>query len=228
VDYILHQAALASVSRSLTDPVSSHARNVNAFLNMLLAARQSGVKRFVYASSSSFYGDDPNLPKREPQIGRCLSPQAITNRAPTSSIISLSAPELASISSMGFSARNSCLGILACGTVARGTGTSGRGMSGIQRRTYPRRRAPLATSPLTRCSRGCRERCIGTGNTLPTRCWATAAETQQGYAGIKATNALGASRRGTIARRVTTHSPKLLEQVHALSTRESHAVATLI
>jgi UDP-N-acetylglucosamine/UDP-N-acetylgalactosamine 4-epimerase len=81
VDYILHQAALGSVPRSLANPGDSHDTNVTGFLNMLVAARDSGVKRFVYASSSSVYGDHPALPKVEDAIGRCLSPYAATKRA---------------------------------------------------------------------------------------------------------------------------------------------------
>jgi UDP-N-acetylglucosamine 4-epimerase len=81
VDYILHQAALGSVPRSIANPQDSHASNVTGFLNMLVAARDNGVKRLVYASSSSVYGDNPDLPKRERQIGRCLSPYAVTKRA---------------------------------------------------------------------------------------------------------------------------------------------------
>ena len=81
VDYILHEAALGSVPRSLAYPGDSHATNVTGFLNMLIAARDSGVKRFVYASSSSVYGDHPALPKVEDAIGRCLSPYAATKRA---------------------------------------------------------------------------------------------------------------------------------------------------
>ena len=80
VDYILHQAALGSVPRSIANPQDSHASNVNGFLNMLVAARENGVKRFVYASSSSVYGDNPDLPKREHQLGSCLSPYAVTKR----------------------------------------------------------------------------------------------------------------------------------------------------
>jgi UDP-N-acetylglucosamine 4-epimerase len=80
VDYILHQAALGSVPRSLENPGDSHATNVTGFMNMLLAARDCGVKRFVYASSSSVYGDHPALPKVEAVIGRCLSPYAVTKR----------------------------------------------------------------------------------------------------------------------------------------------------
>ena len=81
VDYILHQAALGSVPRSLANPGDSHATNVTGFLNMLLAARDSEVKRFVYASSSSVYGDHPALPKVEDALGQCLSPYAVTKRA---------------------------------------------------------------------------------------------------------------------------------------------------
>jgi UDP-N-acetylglucosamine/UDP-N-acetylgalactosamine 4-epimerase len=80
VDVILHQAALGSVPRSLADPLSSHANNVNGTLNLLVAAKRAGVKRFVYASSSSVYGDHPGLPKFEDRIGECLSPYAVTKR----------------------------------------------------------------------------------------------------------------------------------------------------
>ena len=78
VDYVLHQAALGSVPRSIEDPVATHESNVNGFLNMLVAARDAGVKRFVYASSSSVYGDHPALPKVEADIGKPLSPYAAT------------------------------------------------------------------------------------------------------------------------------------------------------
>jgi UDP-N-acetylglucosamine 4-epimerase len=78
VDYVLHQAALGSVPRSIEKPIDSHASNVTGFLNMLVAARDKGVKRLVYASSSSVYGDHPDLPKVEDKIGRCLSPYAAT------------------------------------------------------------------------------------------------------------------------------------------------------
>ncbi|NND67340.1 MAG: NAD-dependent epimerase/dehydratase family protein, partial [Halioglobus sp.] len=78
VDYVLHQAALGSVPRSLEDPVGSNRANVDGFLNMLVAARDANVKRFVYAASSSTYGDHPGLPKVEDQIGRPLSPYAVT------------------------------------------------------------------------------------------------------------------------------------------------------
>ncbi len=78
VNYILHQAALGSVPRSLKDPVTTNEVNVSGFLNMLVAARDAGVKRFVYAASSSTYGDSEKLPKVEDVIGKPLSPYAIT------------------------------------------------------------------------------------------------------------------------------------------------------
>lgn len=78
VDYVLHQAALGSVPRSIDDPITSNASNVTGFLNMLVAARDSKVRRFVYAASSSTYGDHPGLPKVEDTIGRPLSPYAVT------------------------------------------------------------------------------------------------------------------------------------------------------
>lgn len=78
VDYVLHQAALGSVPRSIENPLDSHASNVTGFITMLDAARAAGVKRFVYASSSSVYGDHPGLPKREATIGAMLSPYAAT------------------------------------------------------------------------------------------------------------------------------------------------------
>jgi UDP-N-acetylglucosamine/UDP-N-acetylgalactosamine 4-epimerase len=81
VDYVLHQAALGSVPRSIENPIDTHAANVTGCLNMLIAARDNGVKRLVYASSSSVYGDHPDLPKVEDKIGRCLSPYAVTKRA---------------------------------------------------------------------------------------------------------------------------------------------------
>ncbi|MDR6393877.1 SDR family oxidoreductase [Herbaspirillum seropedicae] len=77
-DYVLHQAALGSVSRSIEDPVRTNLNNVNGFLNMLVAARDAGVARFVYAASSSTYGDHPGLPKVEEVIGKPLSPYAVT------------------------------------------------------------------------------------------------------------------------------------------------------
>ena len=78
VDYILHQAALGSVPRSINDPVTSNDVNVSGFLNMLVAARDAKVKKFVYAASSSTYGDSEALPKVEDKIGKPLSPYAIT------------------------------------------------------------------------------------------------------------------------------------------------------
>jgi UDP-N-acetylglucosamine/UDP-N-acetylgalactosamine 4-epimerase len=77
-DYVLHQAALGSVPRSINDPVTSNAVNIGGFLNMLVAAKDSGVKSFVYAASSSTYGDSPTLPKVEEKIGKPLSPYAVT------------------------------------------------------------------------------------------------------------------------------------------------------
>jgi UDP-N-acetylglucosamine 4-epimerase len=79
-DVVLHQAALGSVPRSLERPLEYHESNVTGHLQMLLAARDAGIRRFVYASSSSVYGDHEALPKREPAIGRCLSPYAATKR----------------------------------------------------------------------------------------------------------------------------------------------------
>lgn len=78
VDYVLHQAALGSVPRSINDPITSNEVNVSGFLNMLVASRDGGVKRFVYAASSSTYGDSESLPKVEDKIGKPLSPYAIT------------------------------------------------------------------------------------------------------------------------------------------------------
>jgi len=78
VDYVLHQAALGSVPRSINDPITSNEVNVSGFLNMLIASRDAGVKRFVYAASSSTYGDSESLPKVEETIGKPLSPYAIT------------------------------------------------------------------------------------------------------------------------------------------------------
>jgi len=80
VDIVLHQAALGSVPRSIKDPIASHEHNVNGFLNVLNAAREAGVQRFVFASSSSVYGDHPGLPKVEDRTGRLLSPYAATKR----------------------------------------------------------------------------------------------------------------------------------------------------
>jgi nucleoside-diphosphate-sugar epimerase len=78
VDYILHEAALGSVPRSIKAPATTNAVNIGGFLNMLIAARDAGVKRFMYAASSSTYGDSQSLPKVEDVIGRPLSPYAVT------------------------------------------------------------------------------------------------------------------------------------------------------
>ena len=78
VDHVLHEAALGSVPRSIDDPLLSNSCNITGFLNMLVAARDAGVKSFVYAASSSTYGDSPELPKVEDHIGHPLSPYAVT------------------------------------------------------------------------------------------------------------------------------------------------------
>jgi UDP-N-acetylglucosamine/UDP-N-acetylgalactosamine 4-epimerase len=78
IDVITNQAALGSVPRSMKDPLSSHISNVNGFLNLLIAAKEEGIKRVVYASSSSVYGDHPVLPKKEENTGSVLSPYAAT------------------------------------------------------------------------------------------------------------------------------------------------------
>lgn len=78
IEFVLHQAALGSVPRSLADPLATNAANIDGFLNMLVAARDAKVRRFVYAASSSTYGDHPDLPKNEDVIGRPLSPYAVT------------------------------------------------------------------------------------------------------------------------------------------------------
>lgn len=78
VDYVLHQAALGSVPRSIADPITTNAANITGFLNMLVAAREAGAKSFTYAASSSTYGDHPALPKVEENIGNPLSPYAVT------------------------------------------------------------------------------------------------------------------------------------------------------
>ncbi len=80
VDIVLHQAALGSVPRSMKDPIASHQHNVDAYLNVLVAAREAGVQRVVYASSSSVYGDEAKLPKVEDKLGKLLSPYAATKR----------------------------------------------------------------------------------------------------------------------------------------------------
>ena len=77
-DVVLHQAALGSVPRSIADPATTNAVNINGFLNMIIASRDAGIKRFVFASSSSVYGDSPELPKVEERTGKVLSPYAIT------------------------------------------------------------------------------------------------------------------------------------------------------
>lgn len=77
-EYVLHQAALGSVPRSLADPITTNATNIDGFLNMLVAARDAEVKSFTYAASSSTYGDHPALPKVEDVIGKPLSPYAVT------------------------------------------------------------------------------------------------------------------------------------------------------
>lgn len=81
VDYVLHHAALGSVSRSVSDPIATNRANVDGFLNVLTASREAGVTRFVYASSSSVYGDLPELPKVEGRIGHPLSPYAVSKHA---------------------------------------------------------------------------------------------------------------------------------------------------
>ncbi len=78
VEFVLHQAALGSVSRSIEDPIATHNSNVNGFLNILSTARDFKIKRFIYAASSSTYGDHPDLPKVENRIGRPLSPYAVS------------------------------------------------------------------------------------------------------------------------------------------------------
>ena len=78
VDYVLHQAAMGSVPRSIEDPLTTNRSNIDGFINMLLAAKESEVKSFVYAASSSTYGDHPALPKKEENIGTPLSPYAVT------------------------------------------------------------------------------------------------------------------------------------------------------
>jgi nucleoside-diphosphate-sugar epimerase len=80
-DCILHQAALPSVQRSISDPLSTHSNNITGTLNMLVAAKEAGIKRFVYASSSSVYGDSPQLPKKEGCEGIALSPYAVSKSA---------------------------------------------------------------------------------------------------------------------------------------------------
>jgi UDP-N-acetylglucosamine/UDP-N-acetylgalactosamine 4-epimerase len=81
IDYVSHQAALGSVPRSIKDPSSTNDVNVGGFVNILKAAVENKVRQFVYASSSSVYGDEPTLPKKEDRIGNCLSPYAVSKRA---------------------------------------------------------------------------------------------------------------------------------------------------
>lgn len=78
IDFVLHQAALGSVPRSITDPITTNEVNISGFLNILVASRNAGVKRFIYAASSSTYGDSKTLPKKEEIIGKPLSPYAVT------------------------------------------------------------------------------------------------------------------------------------------------------
>lgn len=78
MDFVLHEAALGSVPRSIDDPLLSNSCNIDGFVNMLVAAKDAGVRSFVYAASSSTYGDEPTLPKREDRIGKPLSPYAVT------------------------------------------------------------------------------------------------------------------------------------------------------
>ena len=81
IDYVSHQAALGSVPRSIRDPSNTNDVNVGGFVNILKSAVENNVKQFVYASSSSVYGDEPTLPKKEDKIGNCLSPYAVSKRA---------------------------------------------------------------------------------------------------------------------------------------------------
>jgi len=78
VDVVMHEAALGSVPRSIANPAATNEVNVNGFLNMLIASRDAGIKRFIFASSSSVYGDSADMPKREEKIGKVLSPYALT------------------------------------------------------------------------------------------------------------------------------------------------------
>lgn len=80
IDFVSHQAALGSVPRSIENPIATHNANVNAFMNLLVASKEAGVKRLVYASSSSVYGDNKTLPKVEDEIGNALSPYAVSKR----------------------------------------------------------------------------------------------------------------------------------------------------
>lgn len=80
IDYVLHHAALGSVPRSVDNPIATHLVNADGFLNMLVAARDAKVRRFIYASSSSVYGDNTDSPKKEENVGRALSPYAVTKK----------------------------------------------------------------------------------------------------------------------------------------------------
>lgn len=80
IDYVFHEAALGSIPRSINDPITTNEVNICGFLNMIVAARDSGVKRFIFATSSSTYGDDENLPKEEDNTGKPLSPYALTKK----------------------------------------------------------------------------------------------------------------------------------------------------
>jgi UDP-N-acetylglucosamine 4-epimerase len=80
IDYVLHHAALGSVPRSIDNPIATHLVNADGFLNMLVAARDAKVSRFIYASSSSVYGDNTDSPKKEENVGRALSPYAVTKK----------------------------------------------------------------------------------------------------------------------------------------------------
>ncbi len=80
IDHVTHQAALGSVPRSVKDPITTNEVNISGFINMITAAKDAGVKSFVYASSSSIYGDEPNLPKVEDRVGNPLSPYAVTKK----------------------------------------------------------------------------------------------------------------------------------------------------
>ena len=80
IDYVSHQAALGSVPRSIKEPFNTNDVNVGGFVNMMNAAVEAKVKQFVYASSSSVYGDEPNLPKKEERVGNCLSPYAVSKK----------------------------------------------------------------------------------------------------------------------------------------------------
>ncbi|MCB0698214.1 MAG: SDR family oxidoreductase [Chitinophagales bacterium] len=100
IDYVSHQAALGSVPRSINDPITSNNVNVSGFVNMLTAAKDAGVKTFVYASSSSVYGDEPNLPKTEDRVGNPLSPYAVTKK--TNELYAKVFADLYSIKLMGF------------------------------------------------------------------------------------------------------------------------------